>query len=390
MTTRDAVEHAIRAWNQHELSRSAPAVIDFDFHPIEGEPPTPVDRLTTFYRLKKLAEETDEFSVAQRISADLAYLRALMGERQDLDAYVRATQGCPAAGWPAEYVTAKGELARQCVEARGVEWGRSTAVDLAETEGPIDPEAAPDAIRQAADDHEPAVREVTGSDASYELTIEKTVVDAYWAYWLDGAGQRVRLRLNMPNATFTKVQARQFALHEVLGHGLQGASIAAHCATQDVPWVRLSSVHGPQQVLLEGLAQAFPLFVAPDDEALLTRVRVDHYVQLVRSELQLMINAGASVEECTAHARSRVPWWTNNQIAGMLTDRSTDPLLRTYMWAYAAGIDWFTNLADADETTIRQVLHAAYRTPLTPSDLQALWPQGPTIGGPGRATSAPN
>jgi hypothetical protein len=52
------------------------------------------------------------------------------------------------------------------------------------------------------------------------------VVDAYWAYWLDGAGQRVRLRLNMPNATFTKVQARQFALHEVLGHGLQGASIS--------------------------------------------------------------------------------------------------------------------------------------------------------------------
>ena len=384
MSTRDTVETAIRAWNEHELSRGGATALDFDFHPIEGEPPAPVDRLTTLYRLQELAEETDEPAVLQRIGADLAYLRALMGERQDLDAYVRATQGCPAAGWPTEYVTAKGELARRCVEARGVAWGSTTAADLAETEGPIDAQAAPDAIRQAADDYEPAVREATGSDAPYELTIETTVVDAYWAYWLDGAGQRVRLRLNMPNATFTKVQARQFALHEVLGHGLQGASIAAHCATEDVPWVRLSSVHGPQQVLLEGLAQTFPLFVAPNDEALTTRVRLDHYIQLVRSELQLMINTGSGVEECTDHARSRVPWWDNAQIAGMLADRSTDPLLRTYMWAYAAGIDWFTNLADADEAMIKQVLQAAYRAPLTPAELETLWPNGPTIGGPSR------
>jgi hypothetical protein len=388
VSTRDAVETTIRAWNAHELSRGAPAALDFDFHPIEGEPPAPADRLTTFYRLQELAAQTDEPAVLQRIGADLAYLRALMGERQDLDTYVRATQGCPAAGWPAEYVTAKGELARRCVEARGVRWGSTTAADLAETEGPIDDQAAPDAIRQAAEEYEPAVRQATGADASYELTIEKAVVDAYWAYWLDGAGQRVRLRLNMRNASFTKVQARQFALHEVLGHGLQGASISAHCATEEVPWVRLSSVHGPQQVLLEGLAQAFPLFVASDDDALITRVRIDHYIQLVRSELQLMVNAGSSVEECTNHARLRVPWWSNTQIAGMLSDRSTDPLLRTYMWAYAAGIDWFTNLSDADEATIRQVLQASFRAPLTPAELEALWLQGPGIGGPGTTASA--
>lgn len=383
MSTRDDVETTIRAWNAHELSRGAPAALDFDFHPIEGESPAPVDRLTTLYRLQELAEEADEPAVLQRISADTAYLRAVLGERQDLDAYVRATQGCPAAGWPAEYVTAKGEVARRCVEARGVEWGATTAEDLAETEGRIDAEAAPEAIRRAAEDYEPVIREATGSDAAYELTIEKAAVDAYWAYWLDGAGQRVRLRLNMPKATFTKVQARQFALHEVLGHGLQGASISAHCATHEVPWVRLSSVHGPQQVLLEGLAQTFPLFVAPDDEALVTRVRLDHYIQLVRSELHLMVNAGAPVEECTDHARARVPWWNNAQIAGTLADRSTDPLLRTYMWAYVAGIDWFTQLAEAEGATIRQVLRAAYRAPLTPAELQTLWPQGPNIGGPG-------
>lgn len=99
-----------------------------------------------------------------------------------------------------------------------------------------------------------------------------------------------------------------------------------------------------------------------------------------------MINTGSTVEECADHARSRVPWRSNAQIAGMLADRSTDPLLRTYMWAYVAGIDWFANLAEADETVIRQVLRAAYRAPLTPAELRALWPDGPAIGGP--ATTA--
>ncbi|WP_227999085.1 hypothetical protein [Nocardia australiensis] len=383
MSIRDAVEHAIRAWNQHEIDRGAPAVVDFDFFPPTGEAPKPVDRLGTLRRLSGLIQEIEEPSVSQRIKADLAYLRALMGERPALDDYVRATQGCPAAGWPADYVIAKGEIARQCVEGRGVRWGESTAVDLAEAEGPIDAAAAPDAIREAATDYESAVRRATGTDAAYELTIEKVDVDAYWGYWLDGAGQRVRLRLNMRNASYTKTQARQFALHEVLSHGLQSASIAAHCVSEGVPWVRLSSVHGPQQVLLEGLAQTMPLFVARDDEALVTRVRIDHYLHLVRAELHIALNAGTSVEECARHARSRVPWWKDSQIAGLLADRSTDPQLRTYMWAYAAGIDWFTNLADSEASPIRQVLQAGYRAPLTPTDLEELWPEGPAVGGPG-------
>ncbi|MEU2040463.1 hypothetical protein [Nocardia niwae] len=381
MRTRDAVEHAIRAWNQHEIDRGAAAVIDFDFCPSADEAPAPVDRLTTFRRLSELLDQTDEPAVAQRVTADLAYLRALMGERPPLDEYVRATQGCPAAGWHDDYVTSKGETARQALEALGVGWGENTATDLAEAEGPLDPADVPDAIRQASTDYESAVRAATGSEAPYELIIETADVDAYWAYWLDGAGPRVRLRMNMRNANFTKVRARQMALHEVLGHGLQSASIAARCAIEDVPWVRLLSVHGPQQVLLEGWAQAMPLFITPDDEALVASTRLVHYTQLVRAEVHLALNAGTPIEECARHARSRVPWWNDGLVAGLLADRSTNPLLRTYMWAYVAGIDWFVNLADAETTVIREVLHNAYRSPLTPTDLERLWPTGPTVGG---------
>lgn len=228
---------------------------------------------------------------------------------------------------------------------------------------------------------EPAVRKLTGTDAPFHFEIESANVDAYWAYWLDGGGANARLRLNLRRAQSTEVRARVFALREVLGHALKGASYAARCVQEDVPWVRLLSVHAPQQVLLEGLPQALPLFVIPDDEEVMVRTRLAHFGQLVMSELHLAINSGATVEQCAQLARSRVPYWTDEAISDILTDRSVNPQLRSYLWSYAAGIDWFVCLVEAGGPVAGEILKAAYRDPLTPGDLEAMWPDGPRIGG---------
>ena len=135
--------------------------------------------------------------------------------------------------------TERGELARKHLDRLGVAWGPDTDSQFREAEGPLDPEDASEAIRAAAQELEQTVREATGTRAPYELSIEATHVDAYWSYWLDGAGRQVRLRLDLRNARFTHVRARQFALHEVLGHGLQSAGYSARCATDAVPWARL-------------------------------------------------------------------------------------------------------------------------------------------------------
>jgi hypothetical protein len=383
---RDQIESTLRAWHAYETGRGSVAVIDFDCAPISETTEPATSRLAVYQRLTDLQARTVEAGadrLTTRLTADLAYLGALLGEHPPLNDYVQATQGCPATGWQDGYVTHRGDQARQALAALGIAWGPDTVRDLNAVEGPIETDEAPDAIRQAADDYETAVRQITASTAPFNLTIETTEVDAYWAYWLDGAGDNVRLRLNLRRASFTKVAARQFALHEVLGHGLQGASWSARAAAEDVPWVRLMSVHAPQQVLLEGLAQALPLFVAPDDELLVTRTRFDHYNQLVRAELHIALNQGASIAELADHARFRMPWTTEAAIADVLTDRGANPQLRSYLWAYPAGIDWFANLAEANTATRTTVLQAAYRDPLTPGDLTALWPAGPTIGGQG-------
>ncbi|WP_436786918.1 hypothetical protein, partial [Yinghuangia sp. YIM S10712] len=297
MKARDALEEVIRAWHRLEVERGGPGIVEFDCHPQarSAEVPAATDRLQVYDALTALAAEvsaTAEPYVAARLAADRAYLGAYLGERPGLDAYVRATQGCPAAGWPDDYVEHRGDIARAELDRLGIAWDAGTESALRAREEPLDAAEAPGAIRAAAAEFEPRVRKLVGTDAPYELAVERVDVDEYWSYWLDGAGRRVRLRLNVRNARFTRVGVRQFALHEVLGHGLQCAAFAHRCAADDVPWVRLLSVHGPTQVLLEGLAQVMPLFVVPEDDVLAARVRLDHYLQLVRSELHLAVNSG--------------------------------------------------------------------------------------------------
>jgi len=376
---RDEIEGVLRSWDAYEAERGSP-IIDFDCHPGGGA--SAADRLSVYRALRQLRERADGM-LAIRLDADLAYLGALLGERPELDDYLRATQGCGAAGWPEEYLAERARVARDALGDLGIRWSAEANAELRQAEGLMDVADAPDAIREATMELEPVLREMTGSTAPYTLTIETAEVEAYWAYWLDGAGQNVRLRLNLPNVEFTQTGALQFALHEVLGHGLQSASMADRAAREDVPWVRLLSIHAQHQVMLEGLAQAWPLFVLPDDKVLIARVRLGHYTQLVLAQVHRSLNAGTPAIECADYLRACVPWWTDKAIAGYLKDRGTDPAHRSYMWSYPAGIDWFAALADAPSEVSRKVLHAAYRDPLTPADLAALWPDGPPIGGPG-------
>jgi hypothetical protein len=381
---RDDVERVLRAWNAYEVGRGTSPVVDFDCCPPEEAVPAATSRLAVRDELGRLLalSKAEDGRFSDRLEASIAYVDALLGVRASLSSYVEATQGCPAMGWPSDYVASVGDIARSRLSDMGVPWDSSTYDVLDQIESPLNESDAPDAIRAAAKELEPLVRAAVGSAAPFDLSIEQVDVDAYWAYWLDGAGPKVRMRINRKHARFTEVQARQFALHEILGHGLQCASYSERCATQDVPWIRLTAVHAQQQVLLEGLAQALPLFVTPKDQPLITRVRLAHYLELVRAELHLAINDGIGVAECVRIARDRVPFWTDERIADVLTDRSVDPLLRSYLWSYPAGIDWFSQLGQsASAETVSAVLHAAYRDPLTPADLMALWPEGPAVGG---------
>ncbi|MEU8656938.1 hypothetical protein [Actinoplanes philippinensis] len=384
MILRDETERTIRAWDAYERRRGTSPVIDYDCYPVDVEIEPATSRLEVLQQLQRLwkeLEDQDEPEVRRRLQSDITYLRAVLGERLPLNEYVEKTQGCSAAGWSEDYLMHRRDQARARLAEIGVGWHIGTAEEMSLVETPLKVQDVPDIVRGMVAEFEPQVRAITGSSAPFEISIENVNIDAYWSYWLDGAGEKARMRLNLKNAVFTEVSARAFTLHEIFGHALQCASFSERALAADVPWVRLSSVHAAQQVLLEGLAQALPLFVIPDDQRAMARLSFVHYTQLVRADLHRLINAGASIDDCVARARTLLPFWTDENIGNILSDRGVNPQLRSYLWAYPAGLDWFVALVESGSSVAGEVLQASYRDPLAPDDLTKLWPAGPKFGG---------
>lgn len=384
MILRDEAEKTIRAWDAYERRRGTSPVIDYDCYPLDVDIEPATSRLQVlqqFQALWKKLDDQEHPEIRRRLLGDIAYLRAILGERLPLNEYVEKTQGCSAAGWSEDYLMYRRDQARERLSEIGVGWHKDTSDEMSQVETPLKVEDVPDIVRSMVAEFEPRVRAIADTSAPFEISIENVNVDAYWSYWLDGAGEKARMRLNLKNAVFTEVSARAFTLHEIFGHALQCASFSAHALAADVPWVRLCSVHAPQQVLLEGLAQALPLFVIPEDQRAMARLSFVHYTQLVRAELHRMINAGTSVDDCVARARSLLPFWTDENIGNILSDRGVNPQLRSYLWAYPAGLDWFAALAESGSSVADEVLQASYRSPLAPDDLAKLWPEGPKFGG---------
>lgn len=379
MRTRERVERVVRGWHDLESRAGADPVIDFNCAP-EVEAETITSRFDALGRLTQL-EPIADADTSGVVDAHVSYLRALLGERLDLDEYVRRTQGCHARGWTGAHVDEVVDSARAALEHVGVGWNGRTRRDFDALSPAIDAEDAAEVIRGFAGKHEQAVRSLTGAGADFELDVETVSLDAYWSYWLDGEGRRARLRINARTAAFTQLDAYRFALHEVLGHALQYANLTEIAESCDVGWPRQLAIHCPHQVLFEGLAQVLPLAISPEDELVRARTRLDHATQLVSAELHVMINAGASPSACREHAAARVPFWSDDDVASILRDRTLSPQLRSYLWAYPAGIDWFLTAHDAGGSVLSDVLHAGYQRPLVPRELEQLWPAGPRIGG---------
>ena len=384
MHLRDAVEEAIRRWDALERSRGEAPVIDFDCAP-PADQPSPYDNrfvaLDDLTRLRIEADTHHQPALRTQLDAHIAYLCALIGQQLPLGEYLSLTQGCIPRGWTQDYIEQRAMIARNALGSLGISWDEDTWTNLGAIGEQLPAADVGPAIAEYADKYEPRIRRLVDTDANFNLTIEDVEVDAYWSYWLDGAGHDTRLRINKSRASFSRVDAYRFALHEVLGHALQYSSLTAQAESNTVEWPRILAVHCPHQVLFEGLAQVLPWVASPDDEIICARTRIDHFMSLVCGQIHILVNSGTPAADCRDLARRQVPWWTDEEIARELYDRSRNPQLRSYLWSYPAGMDWFVKLVEAGGATLAEVLREAYRRPLTPSELHQLWPAGPVIGG---------
>jgi len=101
------------------------------------------------------------------------------------------------------------------------------------------------------------------------------------------------------------MECLQFTFHELLAHCGQMKAWATRIAAGDLPrYCGLTTVHTPEQVMLEGLAQTLPLMIPNDaaaDPVLAVRLTLMRYRLMMDNNLHCMINNGATIERCAAY-----------------------------------------------------------------------------------------
>lgn len=371
------------AWDRHERANNRPAIVDYA--PASPRDETPVlARWDVRERLIELQNEAPNTAAHQRIDAHLAYLDATCGVREPLTTYVQRTQGLTPHEAPEAYVQ---ELQSRLQVSLG-DLGLTFADDLPEAlenaEGLVRIEDIPELFRDILATWKPTFDAYVRQTGDWSLDIEIVEIDDYWSYWVDGIGSSFRLRINRRNARFTSVLATQFVFHELLGHASQlDAWRRSSEAGAVTPWRIYSSVHTPHQPLLEGLAQALPLFVnEAADAPLLLRIQLSHFMQLARNQIHVWAESVNDLRAIIDRATQLVPWWTPDKIVREIQDRSVNPLLRSYLYAYPAGLDFFTRAScHLDESARQSLVERCYAEPLFPSELESLTGLTWSIGG---------
>jgi hypothetical protein len=225
---RDAVEEAIRRWDVLERSRGEAPVIDFDCAPPAKQPRPYDNRFAALDDLTQLRTEADtqhQPVLSAQLDAHLAYLCALIGQQLPLDEYISLTQGCTPHGWTQDYIEQRAQIAREALGSLGISWDKHAWTNLGAVSEQLPAADVSSAITEYAEKYESSIRRLVDTDADFNLTIEDVEVNSYWSYWLDGAGHDTRLRINRNKASFSRVDAYRFALHEVLVNSLQYFSL---------------------------------------------------------------------------------------------------------------------------------------------------------------------
>jgi len=193
----------------------------------------------------------------------------------------------------------------------------------------------------------------SGISPNYEVKIVD--VNDYWVAWSSGVRNNFLLRLNVNQrrhaGKWTAGKAEQMALHEVAGHffQMQGWQNAIDKG-ELLPVLGVTSVHDPEQVTCEGIAQTLQFFVPsinnPSNgkyDFSLTphgwyETEAEGLRQMVYNNVHIMINTqDVTLKQVAAYVSRFCPAEPYREIRRQAADRKNHPIKRSYLYAYGYG-----------------------------------------------------
>jgi hypothetical protein len=340
-------------WHALEKQLGGPAIVDFNLIAAKARNKYE-NRLEVLRDIERLNSATPSECkpVRERLTAHETFLRALMGQKFNFETFINKTQGIPAEPFSIEYIKQRRGILREALEKVGIKFDANTVKNLVAKDRPIPLNELEENFRALYASQRKYLDQPIQRDGRFRLRIEFVNLREYWGYWVDGKGIQFRLRFNRHNLVegYTHSEAVQFVYHELLAHCCQMAVWRTRISEEKIPrYFGLTTVHSQEQFLLEGLAQALPLFVKSDltqSPIFLSRLLLGHFRSLINNNVHIMINNGATVEDCVRYASRYAPFVRSSQLAEGLASRSNNPLYRSYEFVYPRSFDVFLRLAE--------------------------------------------
>ncbi|MEX2027882.1 MAG: hypothetical protein WD988_00080 [Candidatus Curtissbacteria bacterium] len=231
-------------------------------------------------------------------------------------------------------------------------------------------------------------------DVSYRTSQEN--VDAYWSAWsgTDPEGSRdFLLRQNFNTGqqrVWTPGRAEELGIHEPqhLARMAKRKSLIRDKKLNS--FFGLTTVHGPEPAVEEGLAQTLAYFVSepttdrkppiplfetlsPEGKFWITATLLK---TMAYANAHLMLNNpnGYNKEEVVEYIQSNVPWESMDDIEQQIKWRTENPLNQVYLFTYGKGAEMFLHYARAlNERGKRILLQNIYLRPYTPAQTESLF-----------------
>ncbi len=344
-----AIARFYKQWHALEKSRGDQGglVIDFDMAPralVEEVTPYP-DRWAALDALGRLRADVDTAPdvrnralLRAKLAGAEAYLRALMGERAPLEAYVAATMGFRPTRSPAAALAEEKEALVAAFAARGIPWSEAGRAPFAEQHDRPDLTTFEPDLRGAAADLVGRLRARLPGLPEPAFRVEVVATDAYWSNWIDGSVEDgVTLKVNThPRVTYQRHSHLALAAHEIAGHACHVAGLRG--AGRVDPAALNLAVHSCEAFQMEGIAQAMlHVLLAPDEipEGLRLLERLRAWRGSRVNDAWLDVEAGAPIDRVCAALEADMPLSSVLSLRSGLRDRSRDPLYRCYIPVYA-------------------------------------------------------
>lgn len=375
-----------RAWDAIERSRHRNAILDFDLAPPRQFPHLR-HRQEVLTRLenarKELRGETTDLGLLaySRLTASVAYLRALSGESTAFRPYVKSTLGVEPRMFSEEEIRNQRGLVVDRLRHQ-YDMGFSKA-ELSKFHAKFmvynQEDLRPQFEKFQAKWVPLLLERIPVPLDKYKVNVRFTEEDAYWKNWISGnlSEHEILLRINIhPRQAWYKGFPEMLVIHEYCGHAVQMVNWHRRIEQGELPeFFGILTVHFPDQFLLEGLAESLA-FVLPDqqkleEKSLVSRELQRHYL-LVMNNVHIIANE-QSAQAALEYGGRNLPFTSMEVLEKEIRDRTRNPLFRTYQYVYGIAKESFlAALSRLDPSQRWDLLRVVYDCPMTADQFERM------------------